>query len=324
MSKQQAAGASVLGKLRDRIVSGLYLGYWRPGERLPSIREIADGEDVDRKTAAAAYRRLQEEGLVRVRPRSGIYLCAQPLPDPPGPLERLQRQWLEHTYEGARALGLGTGSILRVIEEVAEVERLRLPVVECNWNQAEALAAELRERLDLHAVPYLLEELRPGDPALMDAPLIVTTPYHSADVALVSPGRTIIETALAPEVLRELRRRATRGRCVVVTGNAVLAEKVRRALELVRLTVPRAQLVIVSAEERGELVAAAARANSVFLWPGAPAWVEEVLLPTTERYAPPRAISEAAIARIQLAVLDAAIRRSRTPARAEVEMKIAG
>src|SRR5690606_4633420 len=98
MAREQVAGAIILGKLRERIISGLYLGYWRPGERLPSIREIAEAEHVDRKTAAAAYRRLQEEGLVRVRARSGVYLWAPLLPDPPGPLDRLHRQWLEHTY----------------------------------------------------------------------------------------------------------------------------------------------------------------------------------------------------------------------------------
>ena len=86
MAREQVAGAIILGKLRERIISGLYLGYWRPGERLPSIREIAEAEHVDRKTAAAAYRRLQEEGLVRVRARSGVYLCAPLLPEPPGPL----------------------------------------------------------------------------------------------------------------------------------------------------------------------------------------------------------------------------------------------
>ena len=63
MSRTQP-GAVILDQLRDRIVNGLYFGNWQPGDRLPSIRDIADAEDVDRKTAAAAYHRLAEEGLV--------------------------------------------------------------------------------------------------------------------------------------------------------------------------------------------------------------------------------------------------------------------
>jgi DNA-binding transcriptional MocR family regulator len=59
MSRAQP-GAVILDQLRDRIVTGLYFGNWQPGERLPSIRDIADAESVDRKTAAAAYHRLEE------------------------------------------------------------------------------------------------------------------------------------------------------------------------------------------------------------------------------------------------------------------------
>ena len=153
MAREQVAGALVLNKLRERIIAGLYLGYWRPGDRLPSIREIADSEGVDRKTAAAAYRRLQEEGLVRVRSRSGIYLTIPSLPDPPGPMERLYRRWLKHTYDGARALGLDTSAIQRFMQAVAEIERLRLPVLESSPELAQAIANELKDRLAVRAVP---------------------------------------------------------------------------------------------------------------------------------------------------------------------------
>ena len=61
VAREHIAGAIILDRLRERIVSGIYFGLWRPGERLPSIREIADAEGVDRKTAAAAYRRLERE-----------------------------------------------------------------------------------------------------------------------------------------------------------------------------------------------------------------------------------------------------------------------
>ena len=53
MGREQVAGAIILDRLRERMVSGRFLGHWRPGDRLPSIREIAEAENVDRKTAAA-------------------------------------------------------------------------------------------------------------------------------------------------------------------------------------------------------------------------------------------------------------------------------
>jgi DNA-binding transcriptional regulator YhcF (GntR family) len=311
MARDQVAGAIILDTLRERIVSGLYVGHWRPGERLPSIREIADAEGVDRKTAAAAYHRLEQEGLVHVRPRSGVYLSAPPPPTPAGPLERLHRQWLQHTFESARALGLDTRTILRLTNEVSVLEQVRLPVIECSWPQAETIAEELRDRLEIQAMPYLLEELRPGDPLLADAPILVTTSYHVSELGLLAPGRVVVEVTLAPSILRELRARGDAERILVITCDDTQAEKVRRALRHLRA----GNLNTVPATDRSSLLTAAQQADAAFLWPGAPRWVEEALPPSLKRLRPRRTISDESVARIQSALLDAALRRVRETSR---------
>ncbi|HEX7118740.1 MAG TPA: GntR family transcriptional regulator [Longimicrobiales bacterium] len=311
MAKDQVAGAIILDKLRARVISGLYVGRWGPSERLPSIREIAEAEGVDRKTAAAAYHRLEEEGLVRVRSRSGVYLAgAQTQAEAPGPLERLHRQWLQHTFEGARALGLDTRTILRMVNAVSELEQVRLPVVECNWSQATAISDELRERLDVQAMPYLLDELRPGDPVLAEAPVLVTTPYHGAELSLLAPRRTIIEVTLAPDVLRGICDQARQCRLVVVAGNDLLEAKVRRALTHCGSAAGR-ETATASAEDRPRLNSAVQQADAVYLWPGTPSWIEEVLPAACRRIRPNRTIAKESVVRIQTALLDAALRRAR-------------
>jgi len=312
MAKDQVAGAIILDTLRGRIISGLYVGSWGVGDRLPSIREIAEAEGVDRKTAAAAYHRLEEEGLVQVRARSGVYLCSPPAPlEVTGPLERLHRQWLQHTFEGARALGLDTRSILRMITTISELEQVRFPVIECNWSQATSIADEIRERLDIQAMPYLLDELRPGDPLLAEAPILVTTPYHTADLALLGPGRPILDVTLAPEVLHSVCSYPAPERLVVVAGNDVLARKVEQALDHCAGAPDQPRARTVSAEDRSGLIAALHLAEAVYLWPGTPAWVEEVLPPHCRRIRPRRYLSKESIDRIQLALLDTALRRAR-------------
>src|SRR5512142_463501 len=310
MGREQVAGAIILDRLRERMVSGRYLGHWRPGDRLPSIREIAEAENVDRKTAAAAYRRLEEEGLVRVRARSGVYLSSPNSSHAPGPLERLYRRWLENTYDGATALGLDTRNILRLVTAMAEVERQRLPVVECDWPQAEAMAAELRDRLGVRATPCLLDELHHGDPLLAEAPLLVSTPYHATDVALLAPGRLIIETTLSPELLRQLARRVNQGPVSIVAPQGSVTAKLRRALHQCGLAVD-ARLRIFAVADRGDLAEAARQTRTVFIWPGAPRWVEEALPPNVEAFRPRHAISDDSVARLRAALLDAAIVRAR-------------
>ena len=226
------------------------------------------------------------------------------------PLERLHRQWLQHTFEGARALGLDTRSILRMVNAVAELEQVRLPVVECNWSQAAAISDELRERLDVQAMPYLLDELRPGDPVLSEAPVLVTTPFHGADVGLLAPRRAIIEVTLAPDVLRGICEHARQCRLVVVTGNDQLEDKVRRALSLYAVPVG-ASAVTASADDRTRLTSTVQQADAVYLWPGTPSWIEEVLPASCRRIRPSRTIAKDSILRIQTALLDAALRRAR-------------
>ena len=52
-------------------------GGIRPGERMPSKRELAAHLSVSTATVEAAYARLISEGLCESRPRSGIYALEQ-------------------------------------------------------------------------------------------------------------------------------------------------------------------------------------------------------------------------------------------------------
>lgn len=311
MGREQVAGAIILDRLRERMVSGRYLGHWRPGDRLPSIREIAEAENVDRKTAAAAYRRLEEEGLVRVRARSGVYLSSPTASHAPGPLERLYRRWLENTYEGAAALGLDTRNILRLVTAMAEVERQRLPVIETDWPQAEAMAAELRDRLGVRATPCVIGELHNSDPLLTEAPLLVSTPYHAADVTALAPGKLVIETTLSPELLRQLARRVNQGPVTIIAPQGAVVGKLHRALQQCGLSVSDSRLRIVGVADRGDVVEGTRQTRNAFVWPGSPRWVEEALPPTVESFRPKHAISDDSVARLRAALLDAAIVRAR-------------
>ncbi len=323
MGREHVAGAIILDRLRERMISGLYLGHWRAGDRLPSIREIADAENVDRKTAAAAYRRLEEEGLVRVRARSGVYLSAPTHRHAAGPLERLYRRWLENTYDGARALGLDTRTILQLVTAIAELERLRLPVVECDHGQADALAAELRDRLGVRATPVVMSEIRADDPVLAEAPVLVTTPYHYYELAAMLPGRPIIEATLSPELVAELGLRVAQGPLVIVAADGPAVPKIRRALDHCGIMVDGEAVRVVGVADRAGLAEVARGARSLFLWPGAPRWVEEALPAGVERYRPRQSVSKDSLARIRAAILDAAIRRvGETEAAVPVSMSI--
>jgi DNA-binding transcriptional regulator YhcF (GntR family) len=315
VAREQVAGAIILDRLRERIVSGIYFGLWRPGERLPSIREIAEAEGVDRKTAAAAYRRLEREGLVRVHPRSGVYLRMQRSTEAATPLEKLYRRWLENTYARASALGLRTNTILRLVTSVAEIERLRIPVVEQDWPQAETIAAELRERAGINTVAVPLNCVNREEAVWTEAPFIVTTPYCRASLQAIDASKPTVEATLAADTVRELKDCMREGELTVVVANDGIASRLRPFLQ-------RAQhgngssddgnegITIATADDPAHLTNDTKRARMVFLWPGTPQWAEDSIAARTP-VRPLHCLSEETLTRVRAAILDAAVARER-------------
>lgn len=69
--------AAKVGRLIER-------GTYRPGDRIPSIRELSRQFRVSINTVMEAYLRLEDACLVEARPQSGHYVrCRLPEPEPP-------------------------------------------------------------------------------------------------------------------------------------------------------------------------------------------------------------------------------------------------
>ena len=306
MSRAQP-GAVILDQLRNRIVTGLYFGNWQPGERLPSIRDIADAESVDRKTAAAAYHRLEEEGLVEVKARSGVFLRDERNGGSQrnGPLERMQRRWLKNTYDGARALGLDTRTVLRLFHAVAEVESTPVPVVEEDEATARTIADELHRSVGIDARAVRLHDVAGRLPGFASAPFAITTPYHAATVREVLPRTPLISATLSLELLHSLMDRAAAGPTLIVVPSDWIATRVESALRQRLAPQNRDRVRVVVSEPGIELAQLRRDADWLFVWPGAPG-LEDVNGTNTIR--PVRLLSEATLDRVRTAVLEAALR----------------
>jgi DNA-binding transcriptional regulator YhcF (GntR family) len=307
MAREQIAGGIIVDQLRDRILSGMYLGQWRPGERLPSIRDVADAEHVDRKTAAAAYRRLQREGLVDVRARSGVYLREDSRSASGGPLQRLERRWLENTYETGHEIGLDTQGMIRLIGAVGTIEKRAIPVVESDWSQAEVLANELRERLGIRTVPFLISQIEPHDRLIAEAPFFITTPFRRPVVADIAGDRAVVQLILARDVLEQVAGRVADSTVLIVVPSEDVAAQIRRAIERGVLAELSANTRITVPSDPDRLFELAKEASCVFLWPGTPGWVVRQLEPL-DCVIPGRCIADESLVAIRSALLDCAMR----------------
>jgi GntR family transcriptional regulator len=72
-------------------------GVLKPGEQLPTVREVAADIRINFNTAARAYRLLHEEGVISTQQGRGTYVLEGP---PPVEARRLRRDRLQSMVAG--------------------------------------------------------------------------------------------------------------------------------------------------------------------------------------------------------------------------------
>ena len=102
-------------QLRGLVEYGITCGEFRPGDRLPSVRELAEEVGVAPMTVAQVYRGLKEAGLIEGRAGSGTFVSrrteagrsGQRLPD--------YHRRIDALIDEGLALGLSGGTIAGLI-----------------------------------------------------------------------------------------------------------------------------------------------------------------------------------------------------------------
>lgn len=205
----------ITDSIRQRIVSGLHLGTMAAGARLPTTREIADEFDVAPRTAMAAYRQLEAEGLVELRERSGIYV-ADAHPSERGMLTQLAG-WVVEVLLEARAREIAPIAYPERVRRCLEMLQLRAVCVAGNADQLAQICYELHADYGIASHGVEPDALTSGDDdarqALRRADLIVTTAVFATTVHRIAEplGRPMITIVLRPELRREMERRLAQG-----------------------------------------------------------------------------------------------------------------
>lgn len=111
-------GVPLYQQIVDQVRTKILSGELRPGEPLPSMRQLAADLMTSMITTKRAYQELELAGLIQTRPGLGTYVCE--LPD--GSVEAIKlsevRQQLADALRNARRLGV-SGKLLRTLIEQA-------------------------------------------------------------------------------------------------------------------------------------------------------------------------------------------------------------
>lgn len=106
-------------QIRDQIVLGIAQGSLAPGEKLPTVRALADEAGVNMMTVSKAYQLLKQEGYITTDRRSGTVVSpregTQTVPEQ-------TRKRLELALSELRVAGWSREQVLELCEQLYEQE----------------------------------------------------------------------------------------------------------------------------------------------------------------------------------------------------------
>lgn len=110
------AGVPTYLQLVQQVRHAVQLGLVRPGDQLPTVKEVVADLTINPNTVLKAYGALEAEGIVEGRRGRGTFVAASapsPLGDDAAALRRSLHDW----FGRARALGLDDQAIEALLSE---------------------------------------------------------------------------------------------------------------------------------------------------------------------------------------------------------------
>ncbi len=101
----------IIDGFKEQIATGIL----QPGEKLPSVRELAAELAINPNTIQRSYRRLEAEGWIATVPGKGCFVCQNE-----ASREKEQQRWfaaLEEAASALTALGISRQELARRIRE---------------------------------------------------------------------------------------------------------------------------------------------------------------------------------------------------------------
>jgi GntR family transcriptional regulator len=109
-----SSGLAPYAQVVQQVKQALRLGWLQPGDKLPTVHEVAEIVAINPNTVQKAYKELELAGLVVGRPGAGTFVARSLSQSTPASLALLSRR-LERWIAAARAAGLDDDGIMDVV-----------------------------------------------------------------------------------------------------------------------------------------------------------------------------------------------------------------
>jgi len=109
-------GVPIYRQIMDQIKYSIASAAIRPGDRLPSVRQLSLDLKVNPATIVKAYSELEHEGIIHTRRGMGTFVSEQRVEIDTVEKEAILGQLAERLIVEAVQLGVGAERILRIVE----------------------------------------------------------------------------------------------------------------------------------------------------------------------------------------------------------------
>jgi DNA-binding transcriptional regulator YhcF (GntR family) len=223
---QAFAEASLEERIRSLIRGELHVNRLSPGDRLPSIRELAREHGADHRGVARVYDRLAREGLVEIRRRSGVFVARTVRTAELSGTDA----WIGRILCEARSRHISLPELSQFISRLVDGS-IQCALLESTEDHIVACEEELARRFGLTVVPFRLRQRgSPGRLAererlgrlLRQVHVAVTTSFHLDEVRDIATqaGTPIIGVSVSERFAEIVQQRLQKGKITVVAADA--------------------------------------------------------------------------------------------------------
>ncbi|MDP9349129.1 MAG: ATP-binding protein [Gemmatimonadota bacterium] len=228
--------------LRYHILSALYLGNLRPGDRLPSVRQVTEDLGVPFRSVVQAYAALAVEGVVEKRDRSGIFVAEQE----PRKGEALGEtaSWMANILMDAFTHQIRIPQLRRALHDWTAGLELRCACVDSIADRLVALSEDVTRYFGIDTSSVSADHLAAFGPkgsldpdalprAVREADFLLTTPFHATTLRQIAArlDKPLVIATVHPEISAAIRCQVQKGRVTMVCADRRFGEQLRGCLE---------------------------------------------------------------------------------------------
>lgn len=112
-----SSGRPVYQQLADQVKFAIASGRLRPGDRLPTVRDVAVQVRVNRNTIARVYSELEREGILYTRAGQGTFVNDGPSRLHSDEQRRQLEQSVDDFLTSAKLFGLSEADVLQLLHD---------------------------------------------------------------------------------------------------------------------------------------------------------------------------------------------------------------